>query len=580
MDDWFQDQTARHIWESRYRARDSHGRAEPDVNASWRRVALAAASVEREDRAHFEKAFGRLLDGFRFLPGGRILAGAGTRRHVTLFNCFVMGTIEDSIDGIFQALKEGAVTMQQGGGVGYDFSTLRPRGWPARRTGAVASGPVSFMHLWETTCRELLSTSTRRGAMMATLRCDHPDIERFIHAKVSGGTLEHFNLSVTVADAFMDAVRADADWQLRFPSRASGSQTVSARDLWRNIAESAHACGEPGVLFIDRINRANNLWYCETIAATNPCGEIPLPPYGACDLGSLNITCFVVAPFSTDARIDYDALAESAALATRFLDNIIDLSRYPLAAQAERVRATRRIGLGITGLADALIMLGQHYGAPEARETATRIMRTITEAAYAASIELAQQKGSFSLFDRERYLRAPFIQRLPPELRRGIEAHGIRNSHLTAIAPTGTVSLLANNLSAGIEPVFAWQYVRTIRDTEGNLREHEQEDAARRLWREQHGGSLPAYFVTAPELAPQTHLAMAAALQEHVDNAISKTINLPVSASADAVAAMFSLAFESGLKGCTVFRPHTVTGDVLKLDGGPKPCCDVAREPD
>ncbi len=583
MADWFADRTARHIWETRYRATDLRGRTEPGIEASWRRIARAVASVEPRDRAHFERAFYRLLEGFAFLPGGRIQAGAGTRRHVTLFNCFVMGTIDDSIDGIFDALKEGAVTMQQGGGVGYDFSTLRPRGWTAKRTGAIASGPVSFMHLWETACRELLSTSTRRGAMMATLRCDHPDIERFIEAKRGGGVLEHFNLSIAITDAFMRAVAADAEWRLRFPPHArsnSASRRVRARDLWRAVATSAHASAEPGVLFIDRINHANNLWYCERIAATNPCGEIPLPPYGACDLGSLNLTRFVVAPFTPQARMDLDALADAATLATRFLDDIIELSRYPLGMQAERARSARRIGLGITGLADTLIMLGLHYGAPEAREAAGHIMATISEAAYAASIELAKEKGSFALLDRDKHLRGPFIRALPAGLRRAIGNQGIRNSHLTAIAPTGTVSLLANNISAGIEPVFAWRYLRDVRDTDGELREHAQEDAAHRLWRERHPDALPDYFVTGPELAPEAHLQMAATLQRHVDNAISKTINLPAATSAEAVEEMFTLAYASGLKGCTVFRPHTPTGEVMKSDDRARPCCDVAREPD
>ena len=457
---------SRHIWETRYRAAD-----EPDIRASWRRVAQAIAQAETDGREQWAGRFATLLDDFRFLPGGRILAGAGTDRRVTLFNCFVMGEISDDLEHIFEALKEGALTMQHGGGVGYDFSTLRPAGTVAAATGSIASGPVSFMHIWDAMCATLLSTGARRGAMMATLRDDHPDIETFVEAKRNPAVLRHFNLSVLVSDAFMAAVADNADWPLVFPLRAgetaggplverrwSGSaaplpcriaRVVKARDLWQRILRAAYDTAEPGVLFIDPINRENTLHDREILSATNPCGEIPLPPYGACDLGSLNLTAFVVSPFAADARLDFAALADAATLAVRFLDNVIDVSRYPLPAQAREARVKRRIGLGITGLADALVLLGLRYDSDAARQLAAQAMQTVRDAAYRASIGLAREKGTFPACDREAFLASGFALRLPLDIRDAIAAHGIRNSHVLAIAPAGTISLLANNLSSG-----------------------------------------------------------------------------------------------------------------------------------
>ncbi|MDO9636494.1 MAG: adenosylcobalamin-dependent ribonucleoside-diphosphate reductase, partial [Thiobacillus sp.] len=341
---------SRLVWETRYRAA-----GEADIRASWRRVAQAIAQAEGDQRAQWADRFYALLDGFRFLPAGRILAGAGSGHHVTLFNCFVMGEIADDLEHIFEALKEGALTMQQGGGVGYDFSTLRPAGMVAAATGTIASGPVSFMHIWDAMCATMLSTGARRGAMMATLRCDHPDIETFVDAKRDPAVLRHFNVSVLVTDAFMAAVADDADWPLVFPGLAA-TRTLKARALWQRILRAAYDTAEPGVLFVDTINRDNTLASLETLSATNPCGEIPLPPYGACDLGSLTLTAFVTAPFSPEARLDLDALAAATRLAVRFLDNVIDVSRYPLPAQAGEARSKRRIGLGVTGLADALVL--------------------------------------------------------------------------------------------------------------------------------------------------------------------------------------------------------------------------------
>jgi ribonucleoside-diphosphate reductase alpha chain len=589
------------IWQQKYRALDANGAPEPGILESWHRVSHALAEVEPQDRVDWETRFYSLLQDFKFLPGGRILAGAGTGRMVTLFNCFVMGTIEDSLDGIFTALKEGALTMQQGGGVGYDFSTLRPAGAVARTVGSTASGPVSFMHIWDAMCATLISAGNRRGAMMATLRCDHPDIETFVDAKRDPDKLRNFNVSVLVSDAFMQAVEADDDWPLVFPVRSvggdgaiverrwSGAQqpepcrvvrTVKARQLWARITQAAYDCAEPGVLFVDRINQFNNLSWCEHISATNPCGEIPLPPYGACDLGSLNLTRFVSQPFSPDAHLDIAAIGEAAFEAIRLLDNVISASRYPLPVQEREAHSKRRIGLGVTGLADSLIMLNLHYGSDEARQLAGRIMETIRDKAYAASIELAREKGPFPLLEKEPYLASPFIRTLPDSLCEGISRHGVRNSHLLAIAPTGTISLLANNVSSGIEPLPSVSYQRRIRERDGSLSTHTLEAQSVRLWKTQHEG-LPPALVTVDELKPADHLAMQAVIQPYVDNAISKTINAPASMSFAEFQDVYAKAWRLGLKGVTVFRPNPVTGSVISLSTEPgAPCCEVGREPE
>jgi ribonucleoside-diphosphate reductase alpha chain len=608
--DYFTTPVSRFVWDTRYRYRDADTVHDKDLDATWRRVARAVAAVETQSRDSREEEFYRLLHGFRFLPGGRIMAGAGTGRRVTLFNCFVMGLIEDSMEGIFAALKEGALTMQQGGGVGYDFSTLRPSGSRAWSVGGIASGPVSFMRIWDSMCATLLSTGARRGAMMATLRCDHPDILAFIDAKQDRHALRHFNLSVLVTDAFMQAVESDSDWALVFPVQqlrdiaSSPDSTLverhwpghespvncrvirvlRARELWERLMRASYAYAEPGVLFIDRINHWNNLGYREYISATNPCGEIPLPPYGACDLGSLNLTRFIERPFAADARINLDSLVDATRLAVRFLDNVIDVSRFPLSKQRDQAMHTRRIGLGMTGLADALMMLGIKYGSTESLDMVARVMRTICHAAYRGSIQLAKEKGSFADFDAGPYLRGSFIQTLPGDIRDAIASSGIRNSHLIAIAPTGTISLLANNVSSGLEPVFKARYRRRIRQLDGSLEDHELVDYACQLWQNGHGqSSLPPAFVDAHTLSPQSHLQMQAAIQPHVDNAISKTINIPADYDFDEYQSLFAQAYELGLKGCTGFRPNPVTGSVLSTGTdesiGPH-CCDVDREAD
>ena len=598
--DAFANEISSHVWQTKYRFA-----GEQSVADSWRRIARALAATEK-DAALWQKRFFGLLQDFKFLPGGRIQAGAGTARHVTLFNCFVMGTVDDSIPGIFRALEEGAVTMQQGGGIGIDFSTLRPRGTHTKGAGGVASGPVSFMQVWDAMCGTILSTGARRGAMMATLRCDHPDIKEFVAAKQPSGQLRRFNLSVQVTDAFMAAVRDDADWPLLFPAAAfeGDGETVArawpgaagavacrivrhmrARQLWDLILRATYDYAEPGVLFIDRINRLNNLWYREHISGTNPCGEIPLPPYGACDLGSLNLTRFVRLPFTGQARIDQEGLAAGTGNAVRLLDNVIDASRFPLPQQAENARGSRRIGLGITGLADALVMLGHRYGSEQSLAVAANIMRLICYSAYRASVELAQEKGSFPYFERDKYLQGPFIRSLPDDIQDGIAEHGIRNSHLLAIAPTGTISLLAGNVSSGLEPIFAASYERKVLTEDGSPKEFLLTDRALELWRAATGAAAgtPNGFVTTAELPVTAHLAMQAALQPFVDNSISKTINVPQSCPFDKFKHIYDLAYEKGLKGCTAFRPNPLTGAILSEDasGAEAPhCCVFEREAD
>jgi len=582
---------ARFIWETRYR--DPLARPpESSIEDTWRRVAAAAAAVEREP-ATWQEQFLDILCDYRFLPGGRILAGAGTARLVTLFNCFVMGPIEDSIEGIFDALKDGALTMQQGGGVGYDFSTLRPRGMRASSTGMTASGPVSFMHVWDSMCATILSTGARRGAMMATLRCDHPDIEEFVSAKRTPGVLRHFNLSVLVSDAFVQAVRTDAEWPLVFPDHDalstadpgvgqvkrvwSGSaepvacrilKTVRARELWTRICDAAYESAEPGVLFIDRINGMNNLGYRESLSATNPCGEEPLPAYGACNLGSINLTAFVVGGFTPTAHLAEEAIRATARAAVRFLDNVIDISRFPLIHQRQEATLSRRIGIGITGLADALAMLGQRYDSAPARLVAARTMQLIRDAAYEASIELAAEKGAFPALDRERYLARPFPQALSEPIREAIRRQGIRNSHLTAIAPAGTISLLAHNVSSGIEPIFGIESSRRVLDSDGNYREFQTTDYAYVCWRDRQpqAATLPDSFIDADRISPADHLAMQAALQPSVDGAISKTIALPAGVARGDMPGIFEAAFDLGLKGCTVFRPQARPGVIVNRD--------------
>lgn len=555
---------ATQIWDMKYRLKQPDGTpVDQTVEDSWRRVATAVAAAE-SDPALWTGKFLGILRGHRYLPAGRILAGAGTGRDVTLFNCFVMGTVPDSMSGIFAHLREAALTLQQGGGIGYDFSTIRPKGAPVAGVGADASGPLSFMDVWDAMCRTIMSAGSRRGAMMATLRCDHPDIVDFIEAKRTPGRLRMFNLSVLVTDPFMAAVEADAPWDLVFGGRVF--RTVPARELWDRIMRSTYDSAEPGVIFIDRINARNNLKYCEKIQSTNPCGEQPLPPYGACLLGSVNLAKLVVDPFTPQARFDHEALAEIVPVAIRLMDNVVDVSRFPLTEQQAEAWAKRRIGLGVTGLADAFLMLGVRYGSADSVALVEDWLGAIKRHAYRASAEIAAEKGAFPLFDRDQYLAAPGVAELPEEIRDLIARHGIRNALLTSIAPTGTISLFADNVASGIEPVFAWTHTRNVLLPDGSRRAETVENHAYRLFREIHGpdAPLPDYFVDAQTLAPADHLAIQAAAQKHIDSSISKTINCPEDLSFDAFKDVYAQAYALGCKGCTTYRPNPITGAVLE----------------
>ena len=543
------------------------------VEDSWRRIASALSLAEDETiRAQKEAEFYEALSDFKYLPAGRITAGAGTERNVTLFNCFVMGTIPDSMSGIFDMLKEAALTMQQGGGIGYDFSTVRPKGAPVIGVGSDASGPLSFMDVWNAMCKTIMSAGSRRGAMMATMRCDHPDIEEFITAKQDSTRLRHFNLSVLVTDPFMEAVKHDRDWDLVWEGKTW--KTMRAIDLWNLIMGSTYNFAEPGVIFIDRINERNPLAYIEKIAATNPCGEQPLPPYGACLLGSINLARLISDPFSDEAKMDEAKMEELVATAVRMMDNVVDVSNFALEEQRKEAKAKRRIGLGVTGLADALLMLKMTYGTEKAARQTENWMRRIQNAAYRASVELAKEKGAFPLFDADKYLASPTIQDLDDDIKADIREHGIRNALLTSIAPTGTISLYAGNVSSGIEPVFAYSYNRKVLQKDGSKTEQEVVDYAVQMYREmfnvQDDSELPDYFVSAQTLKPLDHVRMQAAAQKWVDSSISKTINCPEDISFEDFKEVYMEAFETGCKGCTTYRPNDITGSVLSVDAPKK----------
>lgn len=553
-----------------------------------RRVARAVAQAEKPElRAQWESRFLRALeDGF--LPAGRIQSAAGTALSATLINCFVQ-PVGDSIaaddegyPGIYVALTEAAETMRRGGGVGYDFSRIRPRGAWVESTRSSASGPVSYMRVFDRSCETVESAGSRRGAQMGVLRCDHPDIEEFIHAK-DEGDLSNFNISVGLTDAFMNAVQEDKPFELVHraapgPRWKGGGErqredglwvyrSVSARTLWDQIMRSTYDHAEPGVLFLDRINRDNNLSYCESIAATNPCGEQPLPPYGCCCLGSIDLTRFVRHPFEADAVFDEGAFARLAAVAVRMLDNVLDISVWPLERQSEEARNKRRIGLGFTGLGDALVMLNLRYDSAAARDAARRIAEVLRDAAYGASIELAAERGAFPLFNADLYLRRDtFASRLPASLKERIRATGLRNSHLLSIAPTGTISLaFADNVSNGIEPAFSWTYTRRKRTPEGGFEEHAVEDHAWRLYRHLKGEAAPLTeaFVTALQMSAQAHEEMVAAVAPHVDTGISKTVNVPADYPYADFKDLYLRAWKSGLKGMATYRPNAVLGAVL-----------------
>ncbi len=566
---------------------------ETSADAVNERVARALAQAEPPaQRAQWEQRFADALRG-GFVPAGRIQSAAGTGLSATLINCFVqpvgdsISQPEDGHPGIYTALTEAAETMRRGGGVGYDFSRIRPRGAWVGSTRSSASGPVSYMRVFDRSCETVESAGARRGAQMGVLRCDHPDIEEFIRAKDSGD-LQNFNLSVGVTDAFMEAVRDGTEVELVHRAEPGPAQKEAgayqqsaaqgglwvyrrqpARALWDQIMRSTYDHAEPGVLFLDHINRDNNLSYCEHIAATNPCAEQPLPPYGCCCLGSIDLTRFVREPFEAGARFDEIGFASVARVATRMLDNVLDVTVWPLPQQQEEARNKRRIGLGFTGLGDALVMLNLRYDTEPARAMARRIAELMRDAAYEASVELARERGAFPLFNADLYLSGTtFASRLPQALRDRIRTHGLRNSHLLSIAPTGTISLaFADNASNGIEPAFSWSYTRKKRMPDGSLREYPVEDHAWRLYRHLKGAAAPLTpaFVTALEMSAHAHEAMVAAVAPCIDTAISKTVNVPADYPYADFQNLYLEAWQSGLKGLATYRPNSVLGSVLSV---------------
>jgi ribonucleoside-diphosphate reductase alpha chain len=564
---------------------------EQDASAIRRRVARALAAPEVRPE-YWERRFLAVQEA-GFIPAGRIAAGAGRGLDATLISCFVqpvadsIGGALDGHPGIYPALEQAAQTLRRGGGVGYDFSALRPRGAPVHDTGSRASGPVSFMRLFDRSCEIIESAGARRGAQMGILRADHPDVEDFIHAKDQPGELTNFNLSVAASDDFLWAVANDADLDLvhaaepgpevretatwRPDARLWVYRRLPARRLYEAITRCAWDHGDPGMLFIDTVNRENNLRDQERIAATNPCGEQPLPPYGCCCLGSIDLTRFVRAPFTARAHIDLDALAALVPPAVRMLDNVLDITPWPLPEQQAEAAAKRRVGLGITGLGDTLIMLGQRYDSAPARATAAAILERLRDFAYDASVALAREKGPFPLCDPEALLAAPFIARLPPGLRDAIARDGLRNSHLLAIAPTGTISLaFADNLSSGVEPAYAWTYRRRRRLSDGSTRTYRIEDHAYRLYRAQAGADAPLTeaFVSALDIAPREQLAMVAALAPYIDAGISKTINLPAHEPLNPIRDLYLDAWRLGLKAVALFRPASGRPGVLSSETG------------
>jgi ribonucleoside-diphosphate reductase alpha chain len=568
---------------------------ESGIEDLFARVARALASVEQEaDRPKYEAIFLENLYAGA-IGAGRIMSAAGTSIQATLINCFVQpvgdciqGFDDDGYPGIYEALREAAETMRRGGGVGYDFSRIRPRGAAVKGTASMASGPCSYINVFDQSCSTVESAGARRGAQMGVLRVDHPDVQEFITAKRTPGRWNNFNVSIGMTDTFMQALIDDRPWELVHPARPGATlmekgafqradgqwvyQTLLARTLWDTVMRSTYDFAEPGILFLDHINRDNNLRYCETIAATNPCGEQPLPSYGCCDLGPIILPRFVRHPFGFDgvAAFDFEAFEKSVAIQVRALDNVLDVTFWPLQAQREESGAKRRIGVGFTGMGNVLAMLCLRYDAAEGRDMAARIATKMRDAAYTASVALAQEKGAFPKFEADGYLaEGTFASRLPPAIKQSIRAHGIRNSHLLSIAPTGTVSLaFADNASNGIEPAFSWMYKRKKREADGSTTEYAVEDHAWRLYRELGGdvNTLPDYFVSALEMSASSHIAMMEAVQPYVDTAISKTVNVPADYPYDDFKGLYQQAWNARLKGLATYRPNAILGSVLHVE--------------
>ena len=565
----------------------------------FRRVARALASVEAEaDREKYEALFLANMHAGA-IGAGRIMSAAGTDIQATLINCFVQpvgdciqGMDDEGFPGIYEALREAAETMRRGGGVGYDFSRIRPRGAEVKGTHSMASGPCSYINVFDQSCSTVESAGARRGAQMGVLRIDHPDVHDFITAKRTPGRWNNFNVSVGVSDAFIQAVVDDQPWELVHKARPGATvmeqgayqradglwvyQSLPARELWDTIMKSTYDFAEPGILFLDHINQDNNLRYCEKIAATNPCGEQPLPSYGCCDLGPIILTRFVRNPFGFDgaASFDFESFAKSVALQVRALDNVLDVTFWPLPQQDAEAKAKRRIGVGFTGMGNTLAMLCLRYDSAEGRAMAARIAEHMRDSAYGASVELAREKGAFPQFNADGYLAdGTFASRLPAALKKQIRQHGIRNSHLLSIAPTGTVSLaFADNASNGIEPPFSWMYKRKKREADGSMAEYAVEDHSWRLYRELGGdvSNLPEYFVSALEMSAQDHIAMMETVQPFVDTAISKTVNIPADYPYDDFKGLYLQAWRARLKGLATYRPNNILGSVLEVHATPE----------
>lgn len=589
------------VWEEKYRYTDENGvSSEMTINDTHRRVVEGV--FKHDDNQLMKSRALSLMEELVWCPAGRIHAGAGTNKRVTMINCYVSPTIQDSMAtvpelpgrGILDALKVGAITQQMGGGIGMDFSPLRPDGALVRRTHSVSTGPLPFMSMWDAMCATVKSSGSRRGAMMGMLAIWHPDIFKFIRAKKVKGVLENFNLSVLVTDDFMEALNNDQDWDLHSDiPKADGKhvgkfvlhgetryiyQRVKARELWDEIIKTTFEYAEPGIQFIDRINSSNNLWYCEKIAASNPCGEQPLPPNGACNLGCINLAALVMYPFTENATFDFRKLAAAAQLGVRFLDNVLDVTHYPTPEQAEEARVKRRIGLGVTGLGNMLQMMRLRYGSPESLDLIAEVMSTIRDNAYRASINLAQERGPFPLFDRDKFLEGEFIKTLPQDIRENIKHSGIRNGVLLTIAPTGTTSIYYGNVSSGLEPTVAWSFKRKAREADGSYSEFKEvSDYGFEMFKKvtgwKKGDEWPDYMVSslqAPLVTVDEHLDVQAVCQKYIDASISKTINCPPDIDYDVFKDVYTKAYRYGLKGCTTYKPSAVRGSVISVDNAEK----------
>lgn len=609
------------IWRDKYRFGDEKDRA-----ATIDRYINAVCANESAGKIQRIRA---ACQDLRFCPGGRIIAGAGADRAVTLINCYVSGDIQDSMAtefpgprisygadqvirkdasvGILDAHKEAMLTLQMGGGIGMDFSTIRPEGAVVKRTGSIARGPLAFMEMWNSGSNTVLSAGGRYGAMMATLRCDHPDIEKFIDAKHEKGRLTNFNVSVLVTDAFMEAVKYDLNWDLVHVSKTTTRntmqdhqvwKTLKARDLWDKILRSTYEYAEPGVIFIDRINEWNNLGYCEKINATNPCGEQPLPPYGACNLGAVNLAMHVKYPFTDDAQVDWLMLDDTVECGVIFLDDVLDITRHPLPQQEAEAKAKRRIGLGVTGLANMLHQLGLRYGSVDSVNMTKYVMSVIATRAYAKSNELAKERGAFPAWDANKFIERPFVQKITandPALRESVSQYGLRNGVLLTVAPTGTTSIFFDHVAGGIEPTFAWNGKRKVLMPDKSHVEHDFYDWSMTKWAEIVGSSpegtlqiwredgyMKTWAVTAQDISVDDHLAIQAACQEWVDASISKTINVPREMPFEDFAKVYDDAYRLGCKGCTTYRPSDMRGSVLeatpKIEASPTLAQAAAKE--